>query len=113
VAEATAIKIEYDWNLNDEPQGGIILLGVHENDEVEASWLDSFHMADSFMILSGHLGNDQSVSLFGTYAAPPGPDWGWRILIERFAPLFWDIQMFNVPPDGNESLAFEINLEST
>ena len=48
-----------------------------------------------------------SVSIQGSYAAPPGPDWGWRILIEpRQADSFWMV-MYNISPEGREALAVE------
>jgi hypothetical protein len=47
------------------------------------------------------------LSVRGSYAAPPGPDWGWRIEITPDGRTL-RIVMFNIWPDGSrEDLAAE------
>jgi hypothetical protein len=43
----------------------------------------------------------------GSYAAPPGPDWGWRIEIAAEQCKALRLVMFNIWPDGKEELAVE------
>jgi len=41
----------------------------------------------------------------GSYAAPPGPDWGWRTVIEIPDDDSFRMVMYNVSPEGKEELA--------
>ena len=43
----------------------------------------------------------------GSYAAPPGPDWGWRIAIRPGDGSALAIVMHNVTPGGEEAVAVE------
>jgi hypothetical protein len=47
------------------------------------------------------------LSVAGTYAAPPGPDWGWRITIEPQSPAAFRLRMYNISPAGPSDLAVE------
>jgi len=47
------------------------------------------------------------ILLLGTYAAPPGPDWGWCISIATGEGERLNITMYNVEPGGIETLAVE------
>ena len=50
--------------------------------------------------------DDQGVtSVLGSNAAPPGPDWGWRIVLSPGEPL--KMTMYNIWPNGKEELAVE------
>jgi hypothetical protein len=51
-------------------------------DGVLAAWTDSWHMDHKLMVCRGDI-DATSLRLLGTYAAPPGPDWGWRIVIRQ------------------------------
>ncbi len=81
-AQGQFISCSYTWADEGKPQDGLLLIGSGETpDSVKAIWIDSWHMGDKFMLLDGALERDGNVSMHGTYAAPPGPDWGWRIVI--------------------------------
>ncbi len=41
-----------------------------------------------------------SLSVQGTYAAPPGPDWGWRITLSLDEDNWLRLGMVNIFPDG-------------
>ena len=58
------------------------------------------------MILSGTAQADGSLAVTGSYAAPPGPDWGWRITLQPLDNQF-KLLMHNVTPDGEAMLAVE------
>lgn len=45
------------------------------------------------------------VSLRGSYPAPPGPDWGWRIELENHERASLVMRMINISPEGQEALA--------
>ena len=76
---------------------------------VTARWTDTWHTGNQPMACSGPRPAGTTLSVRGTYAAPPGPDWGWRIDVaadgERLR-----IVMYNVWPQeqgGKEELAVE------
>lgn len=75
-----------------------------------AAWVDSWHMGHSRMELGGAADDPDKLSLRGAYAAPPGPDWGWRIdLIPRDDG--WRLVMYNITPDGVVEPAVEADYE--
>ena len=50
------------------------------------------------------------LEVIGSYAAPPGPDWRWRTIVEtaeedRLQRL--QIFMYNISPGGKEDLAVD------
>lgn len=53
---------------------------------VTVFWADLWHMYNEVMICQGVVGKNGSLLFLGSYAAPPGPDWGWRIGIEPHDP---------------------------
>jgi hypothetical protein len=97
--------ISYMWQFEDEPQEGMIIFRSEmDGEKTRAVWLDSWHMRSDIMVCEGSE-REGTVVLRGSYAAPPGPDWGWRIEIERGQPSALVIRMFNVTPGGKEALA--------
>jgi hypothetical protein len=61
------------------------------------------------MACSGRKTGGPTLSVRGSYAAPPGPDWGWRIDVIAGGEKL-RIVMFNVWPQehgGKEDLAVE------
>ena len=114
VVELTArgrfLKIEYDWTFDDAVQEGLILIGDEQNsDSIKAFWIDSWHLSDKFMVSEGRL-EDGAISLKGFYTVPEHPDWGWRTIIEPERDNLFKIVMFNVSPEGEETLAVEMEL---
>lgn len=101
------ISIAYTW-AEDGPQDGLLMIGQAANsDTVHAAWIDSWHYSDKLMNCVGSLTPQGGFSVKGFYPAPPGPDWGWRIVIEPHASDAWQMLMFNVTPEGQEQLAVE------
>lgn len=90
------ITISYSWSNQDGGQDGMLLIGDGSAPhEADAIWVDSFHQSPRWMVLQGTISGAAGVVLEGVYAAPPGPDWSWRISLG--GP---DLQltMFNLPP---------------
>jgi hypothetical protein len=109
VAGGNAASIRYDWAFEGTTHEGILIVGARDNGEAEASWLDSFHMSDSFMVSKGRLGDGDNLSVLGSFAAPDGQDWGWRTEIAKLSSASWRIQMFIITPTGEEALGFELD----
>lgn len=101
-------ELEYTWAFDDRPQVGRLVLGEDPaSNAVRAVWFDSWHMANDFMVCHGSVDPTGVIAARGNYAAPPGPDWGWEILIERDAQGGFSLTMYNIPPDGKPELAVE------
>ncbi|MDQ5870588.1 MAG: DUF1579 domain-containing protein [Acidobacteriota bacterium] len=109
IAGARFARFDYQWGYEGQPQDGSLLVGYEkERGVVTAVWVDSWHMASKAMVCEGSSGlGGGRVELRGTYAAPPGPDWGWRTVLDRGQGDTFRMVMYNVSPDGHEDLAVE------
>jgi Protein of unknown function (DUF1579) len=116
IVELTArgrfLKIEYDWTFEESLQEGLILIGnENESESIKAFWIDSWHLSDKFMVSEGRLDKNDVISLKGFYTVPDNPEWGWRTIIEPESNNSFKIVMYNVSPEGEESLAVEMEFE--
>jgi hypothetical protein len=100
------ILTTYDWALEGEPQDGLIIFASRTNTSpVRSLWMDSWHMRNDVMQCAGTRDEKGMLSLRGSYPAPEGPDWGWRIEIDPKGPDELEVRMFNLTPSGAEQLA--------
>ena len=110
-ARGRFLKIEYDWRYNEALQEGLLLIGDEkEPDSMKAFWIDSWHLSDKFMVSEGRMETEDAISLKGFYTVPDHPDWGWRTVIEPERDNSFKITMYNVSPEGEETLAVEMEL---
>jgi Protein of unknown function (DUF1579) len=100
------LRLDYTWAYRGAPQEGSILFGGDPAGALTAHWIDTWHMGDLVMACRGAVEAGGVVSVRGSYAAPPGPDWGWRIDLYPGADKL-RVVMFNIWPDGREELAVE------
>lgn len=108
VARATFGLVRYDWAYDGEPQDGVLLVRLAPDQSAVAMvWVDSWHTGGGFMEFRGEGATDGTLTALGSYAAPGGPDWGWRIVVAADADTGLRITMFNITPDGQEMLAVE------
>jgi hypothetical protein len=107
-ANGRFITIEYTWACDGEDHEGFMLLGREPTrNVVNAAWVDSWHMSDKPLICSGTVDDDTgAISVLGTYAAPPGPDWSWRTEIRPRGDAGFEIVMYNISPEGRDEMAF-------
>jgi hypothetical protein len=106
IVNGTFVQLAYTWAFDGIAQEGLLLIGLKQLDQVVTTvWIDSWHMGDAFMMCHGMIGATGGVDVRGSYAAPSGPDWGWRMVIEPGDEL--RILMYNVTPDGTEYLGVE------
>ena len=102
------LSLQYTWSVDGELQEGLLVLGQESPQGlVKAAWVDSWHMSDVMMVCEGAVSPEGAVWVRGTYAAPPGPNWGWRITLESQAGNTFRIVMDNISPEGVEMLAVE------
>jgi hypothetical protein len=106
LAQGQFVSIAYQWTFDDQPQDGLIVfISEFDRSLAKAIWLDSWHMKNAIMICESSGVDDGAVSFLGSYLAPPGPDWGWRIEFKLPAHTELMIRMTNISPDHEESLA--------
>lgn len=107
-AQGLFLTLNYTWEFEGATQDGLILLGYESQlDVAKAVWVDSFHMQDKFMLLQGIFEEQGKVVLKGSYAAPPGPDWGWQINISVLKDDQFQFGMYNISPEGDAHRAVE------
>ena len=106
-AQGRALTWAYRWADGDAPQEGLLMLGLNPGtEEAIVAWVDTWHTGGGPMIFRGTLA-DGALEVLGSYAAPTGPDWGWRITIAPEGDASFRVQMFNIIPDGEEMLGVE------
>jgi hypothetical protein len=108
-AQSTAIQITYQWEFEGTPQSGTCLLTFGDDHSATAAWTDSWHMVNQILHSKGEWCSPSEVSVLGHYAAPPGPDWGWRSTFSASDSGGFRLQMFNIMPDGTEIWAVDAN----
>lgn len=91
--------IHYHWSYEGKPQTGKLALR-----DDGADFSDSWHSPTPVACVA--VPNQWSlVSVLGTYPAPDGPDWGWRISVAHRPSDELVLQMTNVTPWGEEGRA--------
>ncbi len=107
-AGGACLIITYTWADLGQPQDGILLVRIaSEPGFLDMVWFDSWHTGGEFMTFHGEEDRDGHLSARGSYSAPPGPDWGWRILLADNPDGSLQIQMVNISPEGDEALAVD------
>ena len=101
------VRLDYTWAYKGQPQQGSLLIG-HDASAgiVTGHWIDSWHMGNKLMACEGPVDASGTISVRGSYTAPPGPDWGWRMIVTS-APERLSLVMYNIFPEGQEELAVE------
>jgi len=101
------LNVSYEWQEEGKPQTGLLLISPDDAGKtVDGVWIDSWHMGTSIMNCKGHIENGM-ISMLGSYPAPSGPDWGWRIEIAQPDTNSFQVRMYNITPAGQEALAVE------
>ena len=91
---------EYTWTVDGEPQEGFALLGFDlRRGAFVSTWVDSWHNGTAAMQMTGE-GDRRPIALAGSYDAPVGPPWGWRIEYDPRPPDGLAITHFNIAPEG-------------
>ena len=108
------VRMDYTWAYQGTPQEGSLLIGFMSGAAVvTAQWIDTWHMGESVMSCHGTADPDGSIIVRGTYAVPPGADWGWRIGLEPREASEIRLVMFNASPEGHEELAVKVDYTRT
>lgn len=98
-------EASYTWSKDDKHHEGRFTLG----DDGAVFWSDSFHQSEP---TRQQVREDWSLlSLFYSYGAGEGPDWGWRMAFSERPDGSLVLQMTNVTPWGEEGRAVRMVLE--
>jgi hypothetical protein len=101
------VRIDYTWGYQGKPQEGSLLVGFDpKTGKVSGHWIDTWHMGRIALNCVGSSPTEGHIAVRGSYAAPPGPDWGWRIEIATGEDAL-RITHTNIDADGTEDLAAE------
>ena len=80
----TFLRLDYTWSYQGTAQEGSLLIGFQsEPGRATVHWIDSWHMADGVLACEGAVEADGTVAVRGSYAVPPGPDWGRLATLAR------------------------------
>jgi hypothetical protein len=106
VAEGRFLRASYTWSHGGKSHAGELLFGSGlENTSATGAWVDSWHQSSRLMFLEGEAGATEGIDLLGSYEAPSGPNWGWRIQLRQSGPDALVLLMYNLSPEGTEQLA--------
>jgi hypothetical protein len=107
VLDGRFVRVDYTWDYQGKPQEGSLLIGYDpKSGEVSGHWIDSWHMGRKVLNCVGTSTDDGTFAVRGSWAAPPGPDWGWRITIGKENDTL-RITHTVIDPEGQEDLAAE------
>ncbi len=105
VAMGRFLSLGYTWVYEGKPQEGLLIVGDHNQQSLAtAGWVDSWHQSGKVMHCVGSV-EGEGFAVTGGYAAPPGPDWGWRLSVTASSVEELVLEMHNVPPGGEPELA--------
>jgi hypothetical protein len=99
------VRLDYTWFYQGKPQEGSLLVGFEpRSGAVSGHWIDTWHMGRKAMACVGGPPAAGMISITGSYAAPTGPDWCWRIVVTSDGDTL-RVTHTNIAPDGKEEPA--------
>ena len=102
------LRLDYTWSYRGEAQSGAMLVGHEKEANMDtAYWMDTWHNGDKGLLCRGPAGDGDSLTVNGTFAAPPGPDWGWDIIFTPKPGEAFGIVMHVYTPEGEQGPAVE------
>jgi hypothetical protein len=110
------MRFTYASEAMGQPIAGEFTLAYEQGDGVfRMSWIDSLHTSPAIMVQESKAvgaGDAQvPISVVGSYFAGAGqPRWGWRTELHDQTEGTLAIRMFNIMPDGAESIGVDITL---
>ncbi|WP_165226821.1 DUF1579 family protein [Aquisphaera insulae] len=98
------VRLDYVWSYQGKPQEGSLLVGFDpKSGEISGHWIDTWHNGRNVLACKGKATPESdpasSFGMLGSYPAPPGPDWNWRIEIDTGEGSL-RIRHINIIPEG-------------
>ncbi|MCF2445694.1 DUF1579 domain-containing protein [Dyadobacter sp. CY345] len=108
ILDGRFIVHEYWGSLDNKPFEGIATFGFDiANNQIQSSWIDSFHMGTGIMLSHGSI-TENGFSVLGSYGGTDIPEpWGWRTVVELVDKDKLIITAYNISPSGEEDKATE------
>jgi hypothetical protein len=108
VAGDRYLVMRYHWADEGKPQDGHMIVRLADDStDTDIAWVDSWHQGAAIMRLAGVQKGPDAVIGRGSYPAPTGPDWGWKVGVFAEGKDRFVMRMWNITPDGQEMLAVE------
>ena len=110
------LRFAYVSHAMGQPIAGELTIAYEKGDRLfRMSWIDSLHTGAAILVSESKPVPEgaaaTAITAFGTYFAGEGqPRWGWRTELDDLTDGALRIRMFNVMPDGEESIGVEIDL---
>lgn len=104
-------RFEYRSSMEDKPTAGELLIGFEKSEKMwRTSWIDSGHTGTAILVSSGPQSTG-AISVKGTwYPGGGNPPWGWRTDFDDARDGELALRMYNITPEGEESLGVDIVL---
>ncbi len=104
----------YQTQVDGQAHHGMFIFGYDtDQDQYQASWVDSFHNNTAIMYCVGQP-REKGFWVLGSYPDPNrGPDWGWRTELDLIDRDHLLITAYNISPEGTESKSVETKLQRT
>jgi hypothetical protein len=110
------LRFAYVSHAMGQPIAGELTIAYEKGDRLfRMSWIDSFHTGAAILVSESKPvpegAGAATITAFGTYFASEGqPRWGWRTELDDQTDGALRIRMFNITPDGEESIGVEFDL---
>ncbi|MEA2746195.1 MAG: hypothetical protein QOI41_338 [Myxococcales bacterium] len=110
------LRFAYVSRAMGEPIAGELTLAYEKGDRLfRMSWIDSLHTGGAILVSESKPvpegGAVATISALGTFFVGEGqPRWGWRTELDDQTDGALRVRMFNIKPDGDESIGVEIDL---
>jgi PhnB protein len=100
------VRVDYTWSHQGKAQEGMLLMG-HDRQagKITGHWTDTWHQGTVMTCIGPEPKAGGAFAVSGSYAAPPGPEWGWRIEVAAEGAGRLRLRMFNVDPRGRDAPA--------
>lgn len=112
------LRFAYTSHAFGQPTAGELTIAYESGDRiVRLSWIDSLHTSPAILVstsepLAKEGEGPSTLVASGTYFAGEGaPRWGWRTELDDRDAGTLRIRMFNIEPEGGETLGVAIDLE--
>lgn len=108
ILDGRFVRIEYTWAYQGAAQAGELLIGHEaEKNVFTCCWIDTWHMGDKVMACRSTSVDRDVISVLGSFSAPNGSNWGWRIDLIPDVAGSLSLAMFSISPEEQEFPAVE------
>ncbi|MCL4797618.1 MAG: DUF1579 family protein [Bryobacteraceae bacterium] len=108
--DGRALEIHYTWAHEGRPHQGLLVVAMDKSGgAANATWMDTFHQQT--LMLCEPEPAEAGISVRGSFPAPEGPPWGWRITLRLSPEAKLLFGMDIITPTGEEAPAVRADYE--